>query len=697
MRKLYLAFLLACLALFAQVAQGQRQTGTVHTLARAYASDSIRVRWAPSDPITWELGKKYGYVLERYTVSINGQFNDSPTRDKRILTASPLKPLPLDDWEQSVLNNPMAAIAAQAYYGESFEIEQSQGVMIQIIQKSREQEARHGFSLYAADISWQVAMLSGLAYTDKDVKANEKYLYRVYVALPETSKMAIDTGFYYVGNVDYRPLPDIQDIQVKFSDRKAEVSWARPVFQDEYIGYYVERAENEGPFIRINEQPFTQSLDTAGNSAPRIQMYDSLAQNFVRYTYRVVGQSSFGEEGPPSDTVSGFGFTSLPVSPEITGYLPAPHKGLIIQWEYPKEFESVIKGFIIWRAEKYEGPYQNLSSEGIGVSLRSFYDSTASYSNYYKVEVLGRYEAGKESTVYFAQLVDSIAPHAPQGLSATVDSSGRVQLHWQPNTDTDIYGYKVYRANYAQDEYSLRHSAILTDTLFSDTVNVRSLTSKVYYKVLALDQRFNASELSEAYALALPDFIPPVPPVFKKSKISGHGVELHWVPSSSKDVAVHALYRKAKNEQGFTLMAIYENGISLGYSEDQEVEPGQAYAYVLIAKDAAGNESAPSTILSVQVPLPKEMPAIRYILGKADRQQRLIRLQWEYQEQEVEAFLIYKSTQPDAPVLYKTLEGKEHLWEDHQLNLNQTYYYWIKARFTNGLESALSEMIRITY
>ncbi|MDN4163872.1 hypothetical protein QWY31_00085 [Cytophagales bacterium LB-30] len=697
MRKRCIAYFIAGLILLAFTAQAQEKRGTVHTLARAYASDSIRVRWAPSDPLTWELGKKYGYVLERYTVSINGQFNDTPTRDKKVLNATPLKPLLLDEWEQPVRNNPLAAIAAQAYYGESFTIEQSQGAILQVIQKSREQEARHGFSLYAADISWQVALLSGLAYTDKNVKANEKYLYRVYVALPETSKMEIDTGFYYIGNADYRPLPSIQAVEVEFSDRKALISWAGPIYQNEYIGYYVERAEADGRFVRINEQPFTQSLDSAGNSTARIQMYDSLPQNFVRYTYRVVGQSSFGEEGPPSDTLSGFGFTALPVSPEITGYIPSPENGLILNWAYPQEFESVIKGFTIWRADSYEGPYQNINPAGVSSTLRSYYDSTASYSNYYKVEVLGHYEAGKESTVYFAQLVDSIPPSRPQGISAEVDSAGLVRLHWQPNSEADIYGYKVYRANYAQDEYSLMHGEILNDTVFTDTVNVHSLTSQVYYKVLALDKRFNASVLSEAYTLILPDFISPVPPAFKRSKITEQGVELHWIPSSSKDVVVHALYRKESQEEGFTLMAIYEEDKLPGYTEDQEVEAGRAYGYVMIAKDAAGNESPPSALLSVRIPLPKEMPPIRYVQGKADRNQRLIRLQWEYKEKGVEAFMIYKSTQADAPVLYKTLGGAEELLIDKQLDLNQTYYYWIKARFTNGHESALSETIRITY
>ncbi|WP_158648467.1 hypothetical protein, partial [Candidatus Symbiothrix dinenymphae] len=50
--------------------------GGVMLLCRPTLQDSILLRWAPTDKQTWDLGNRYGYVVERYTLLRKGKLLD---------------------------------------------------------------------------------------------------------------------------------------------------------------------------------------------------------------------------------------------------------------------------------------------------------------------------------------------------------------------------------------------------------------------------------------------------------------------------------------------------------------------------------------------------------------------------------------------------------------------------------------------
>ncbi len=145
--------------------------------------DKVLLRWAADNPIAWKRANAYGYIIERITLKRDGQLLEKPEIIK--LTKSPIKPLPLAAWESTVSTNDNAAIAAQAIYGESFEVQGQQGELAQIVNKAQELEQRFSFALFAADMDFSVAKMAGLGYVDNTAKANEEYLYRVSTAIPK--------------------------------------------------------------------------------------------------------------------------------------------------------------------------------------------------------------------------------------------------------------------------------------------------------------------------------------------------------------------------------------------------------------------------------------------------------------------------------------------------------------------------------
>jgi hypothetical protein len=219
----------------------QQEPNKIYVLGRAQEK-AVLLRIAPGSPSLWELGNKYGYIVERYTVTRGTQYLGNTERE--LLTPNPIKPLPLPQWEALANTNEFAEITAEAIYGETFELSTNfeQDIM-QVYNKAKELESRFSFALFCADISVDVAQASGLYLKDTDVRNDERYLYRVYSAIPQ-NVMPSDTGYVYMSLEDHAPLQAIEDVKVHFADKLSMISWNTRYIKSFYSAYWVERSED---------------------------------------------------------------------------------------------------------------------------------------------------------------------------------------------------------------------------------------------------------------------------------------------------------------------------------------------------------------------------------------------------------------------------------------------------------------------
>ncbi len=106
------------------------------------------------------------------------------------------------------------------------------------------------------------------------------------------------------------------------------------------------------------------------------------------------------------------------------------------------------------------------------------------------VAVFGLAVAGCESTT---SPRDEIPPSVPDGVY-TVTGDEQVDVHWSPNDESDVAGYRVYRSPSADGSYA--RVASLTVNTFTD----RAVTNgvKYYYAVTSYDFTGNESNLSSA-------------------------------------------------------------------------------------------------------------------------------------------------------------------------------------------------------
>lgn len=671
-------------------------------MARPQQNGRILLRWAVTTPLAWRKLNEHGYELKRYTITRNNTTLPRPVEK----SFGVFKPRSLEEWMPLVESNDNAAVMAQSLYGESFDVE-GMDQLSAIVNLAEEQEQRFTWGLYAADQDFEVAQMAGLAYVDMEVYPNEKYLYKITSMVPE-DVLEIQEGGVFVGLQDYEELPKPLDLAVVFFDGKSMLSWNYAIHNQLYNSYFVERSENGIDFQRLNDLPLT-TLNNSEKTDPLRMFYTDSITNGKTYYYRIRGKTPFGEVSPVSEVVSGSGEKQLAYVPHITSKYYEDDKTVLLEWEFMEEGNDLITGFELNRSDNVDGPYiavvKNIPSEARKVR----YDGLMP-TNYMTITALGKNGSSRTSFPALVQPVDSVPPHKPKGFNGTVDSLGVVTLSWEANTDEDILGYRIFKGHNKNEEYSQitvsPHQAII----YYDSVSVNNLNSKVYYQLIAVDQRFNMSEPSDVLEIKKPDFIKPTQPVFKSYEIREGKVQLTWANSSSEDVVKHQIYRREKDSVSWVLIYEIDSqqstvGNTQGAVEsmqyaasimqwtDSEVTEGQQYSYTIIAIDDSALESDPAPPLTVIVPKTILYPPLEGLYGEADRENGNITIRWKaYNEINAAKIAIYKGTEGKPKNLLKEIPVDSKGIVDHKLKPNNAYEYLFRVVFTDGGVSETSKL-----
>lgn len=649
--------------------------------------DSLALRWAPMNVDLWRKGMQSGYTIERYVLLRNGSLVSEP--EKTIL-ASSLLPFPEDEWEPLVLKDPYAAIAAQAMYGDRFEIDLTQSDAFTIINKAHENEQRFSFALFASDMSPEVARASALWYTDKSVKRGEKYLYRIVIQSTDSLR-----GSIFVSADEGIPLPPPQNLRAEFKEGLVSLRWDKDQ-GNHYTAWRVERSDDQKTFFPISEMPLITVSPTENENAPYHYAMDSLTDFSKAFYYRVIGLTPFGEQSPPSKIEGGKAIPGVGQPPYIRSAVSHDNKTIGIAWEFPDEDNTAIQGFTVERCASPGGDFETLGPM-LPSASRSFEDRQPGMVNYYKVKAFGHDGEAYSSPLFFSQLIDSIPPAAPTGLEAKVNDAGVISLSWNANGEADLYGYRIFKANHQSEEPAQLTVSPSLGAGFSDTVNLMTLNEYVYYRVMAVDLNQNQSPLSTVLRVALPDKVAPQPPVFLPVRTTDDGIILTWMPSASDDVAQYALYRRSSlQEQWERLMQMSANMDSVYTYTDRTARPAETNYYSVLAIDDSGLESVPSDPVSGVRPDMALRPPIHWKKPLLTREENRLTLRWEYEEDHTKYFRLYTHNGNDLPVLYKTLHGNVREFTDLIIP-GKSYTYRLLAIFENGKASEMSNALSFQY
>ncbi|CAL2075107.1 hypothetical protein [Tenacibaculum sp. 190524A05c] len=661
--------------------QATKEENAIMVLARPQTDNKIMLRWGPTTPRAFRKLNKFGYKLKRYTISISGKTLSKPIEED-LGNFKPAEPL---EWQKIIEKNNNAAIMAQSIFGESFNVE-GVGTLQGIINMSQEQEQRFTWALYVADQDFKVAKLAGLGYEDINVKSSEKYVYKVYPLVPK-EQLDIKDGGVFVGLQDYQELPKPLDLAGIFNDKQVMLNWNYAIHKQEYNSYFVERSEDGINYKQLNKLPYT-TLNSGGRvDTKRIYYVDSIKNN-TKYYYRVKGRTPFGELSPPSDVISGKGIKVLPYVPKIsTKEIVNEEKSVILEWQFLKEGNEFIKGFELNRSDKANGIYKTVIRNISPTARKIRYDNLKP-TNYFKISAIGKEGNSRDSYPVLVQPIDSIPPVKPVGLNGKVDSLGVVTLSWKANAELDMLGYRVFKGNNKNEEFSQITVSPHLATTYYDSVSVKSLNDKVYYKIVAVDQRYNMSKYSDVLVLDKPDFIAPSDPVITSYKVKDKKVLLKWANSSSTDVVKHEVYRKLRDSINWKLISTVEKDtLKPSYTDwqDTNVDGGYDYNYLIKAVDDSGLVSKNEKGITIEVPRFELLTGIKNFGSYVDKTNNFIELFWKVlDEKNIAELMLYKEVKGKKMSLLRVMPPKFKRIVDENIKPNNIYTYIIRPVFIDG-------------
>lgn len=678
----------------AAVADTLRPGGSIEVLARA-STDSVILRWAPDNPATWVKTRQTGFVIERAEVDTLTEFDSTAVET---ITDQPVLPWDLETFERRVPDDDeFAMLAAEALYGERFVIEPMEGdnPIEALRNASDELNNRFGFALLAADNSTMAAEGLGLRYVDRNVKQGATYIYTVSPAEFDTT-FPVQSGTAVVDIEEHTAPPPPRDLTAKPGDNSIMLSW-KELPGEAYSGYYIYRSSDGGQtYRRLNEEPHFFMTGEQPNGESIIQFTDTSAVNYERYHYRVRGVTPFSELSSPAEVTAMARDMTPPPVPAIR--MPdevGPHS-IRVTWSYPDTVAD-LEGFYITKSDyqAFESS-ESLMEEPLPPSTRSFVDTTATTERpWYFVVAVDTAGNAIPSFGAYGELIDRVPPSQPTGLQAEIDTTGTVHLAWDLGPEEDIIGYRLLYANNPTHEFSTVTSMIVRDTTYTDTIEIKTLTKSIYYRVAALDERYNQSEFSSILKVERPDIVPPDPSVFSGVTPSDSAVALAWHPSTSRDLKRQVLYRREdrSDSEWDSLAGLTRSANSF---LDTAVVQNRTYRYRIQAVDSAGLRSGFASTVQARPYDTGMRAAPELVAARYDSTERKVVLEWSYPdtdtgtEEEGPYFVIYRSAAGDPPVTYQAVEGDVRTFEDRSVIEGYTYRYAVKVRTRSGAQSGLS-------
>ncbi|MBN1925355.1 MAG: hypothetical protein JW798_05935 [Prolixibacteraceae bacterium] len=682
----FLFFVVCILAVLnAYSLEQPEQEGKTITLKTAINGNEVMLRWAPLTVEAWKKGQANGFVVERVTIAENGVAISPPLVN--MLEGKPFLPAEQKKWEEIMPVNDQAAIIAQSFWGENFELSAkgTRNPMTAALDKVADQNQRFAFSLMAADINFEAAVMAGWAYIDESVKPDGIYRYKVYV----NGDQGTENYHEVLVNMSYPDqLPKPYGLNLGFSDNNATLSWENSYLRNIYTAYFIERSVDNKFFHKMNTTPFfvtSSSGDVSGFN--RGVFTDSIPYEVVFY-YRLRGIDCFGRLGPYSEVVSGKSIPTLKSIPVISDYKYLDGGKVRVYWEFDREDEELTSGLQLFRAETLDGQYEPIS-DLLPPQMREFIFDLKN-SNYVVIAAHGK---NNEMNVSGAMFIDNpnvpppVKPAKPKG---EIDSTGTVRLWWPPNPEKNLDGYHVYYARFEKDEFVQLTFKPVNDTVFTDTLSLNTQVKKAMYKIIAVNNRNSHSKASDILHLQLPDTIKPVSPYFVDHVVEADSVVLHWVNSPSIDVVKHNLYRSTGKNDQYELIALIDS-VNIRTYTDRNLEEKQMYHYVITATDDSGLESLPSRSARAIIKAFREAPPVEKFTYAFDKEKLRVSLRWK-KCQGIEGYQLYRKMADYSLAFYQSIPETDDRFVDTEIKPFTNYKYYIRSKGKNGLYSPFAEV-----
>lgn len=544
--------------------------------------------------------------------------------------------------------------------------------------------------MLSCDFDKEVAKACGLYFIDSTIQQGKQYIYKI--AIYTSSNTTKELSTVQVNTSQLSSNSAVNDLTATKRFRICELKWRADHLANDYSGYVVERSDDSLSFTKLNKQPLILTYTQSGEK-PRFIFYrDSMPIANKKYYYRVRGINFFGEYSSPSNCVRAFSSMEIRSNPLIDSMKVKGNRDVFLSWRMEKQSENDFPDkYLVLRSANEKNGYALIhQAKKPGIYMDKNITSTC----YYKIQAVTQGGDTLTSFSRMAVIYDTIPPEIPTGLRAVCDKNGNVQVSWSRSTETNLQGYKLFRNNSLNEEPAQINSHFIKDTFYNEKLKLNNLSRKVYYAIAATDGNFNTSKLCAFIEVRKPDTLAPIKPILLSISPQTFGIKLKMNLSEEEDVKEHSLIRKENKAQEIEIKK-WKPKDTLSVYVDSTALSGRVYSYRLSSTDEDGNRSY------------SEELSIRYETGyrrklndfsvSADRKKKEILLSWNYYENKIEKFIIYRKKGEGKLTILKTVEGNERAYRDDTPQMGNFYEYRIKAVMDDGVESIISDGVRVEY
>lgn len=526
----------------------------------------------------------------------------------------------------------------------------------------------------------------GIQYDDHTAAWGHTYEYRVRkVAKQEEITLGVSSPIT-VG--PYQPEDAVKDFHAARNKRIVKMRWQEEESRFYAVNIY-RRSREDSTWIKLNRTPVVMSeTDGAPNTDAMFQ--DGQVAEGMRYDYCVAGLDFFGEEtawSAPQQVDMG---DLTPPPPPVNPRKRVQKLNVILTWQ-PQPSDD-LAGYHLYRSTLSDGPYSRITPAPVAQQDTTYTDTVPGPGFYYYY-IAATDLAGNEANSYtiMAEVQDVFPPRPPQHLTAEPDT-GRIVLHWKPNTEPDVMGYYIYRTinEDKQNNFLLVNADPLTDTVYVQKF-ARNASNKFLFRVLAVDSSYNRSDPSETVAARMPDVTAPIQPLIRNISQQGDSLHISWLANPEPDLQGFRLYRYPEGKPNQSEAINNLTASTATQYIDTSTVAGKYY-FELEAIDQSGNASLHSDPFPI-----KKTNVFRYtfqdVKMKYRKGKQVVIITWLQQEGPMGYTVFRKAAdQPNwRPV---TGQLTESVFTDKTIQRKVTYEYQLRAYAPTG-EVVRSEIFSI--
>lgn len=682
----------------------------INILTRSYG-DSIVLRWAPDDYVTWKYLCKTGVNIIRREA---GEQNVDTLVMK-------LLPSSLDEFHAAYEEtDSLAGMAMGALYNQDElrpdQTKDPEGGVSSLYEVYQDQQLSFGVGVLVSELRPDLADRLQMRFVDRNVKKGRKYEYTIVPTVPDSTGhvmvFATETG--EIENVKYTPVPyDVEIGDSIISPTGVRLWWTRK----EYSAYEVERRKaGDTKWTRLNKHPYMVLVPEQENMDC---FFNDENVPVGKFEYRILAHDPFGDLTEPSriHTVS-MPDKVGPHAPQLTWInIERPNEKdpaaqVFAEIHFKKDtMEADIKGYdLLYYHERHtNGKWKSL----LDGKLLSPTDTMCrvdvthiptSQLTVAAVDTAGNYSY---SIPQLLRVADMKAPMAPTGLKAETSlEQGTITLTWHPLDNEDVDYYEVAFANDTTHTFLVLNEGKLKDTIYVDTVALDVNQKYIYYKVRAVDYSTNTGEYSDILQVIRPSLVPPSVAHIDSTFVDGKGVYMRWIAGDDEQMAYHKIYRKlVKSDKDWTLIricnadSVKQAGDVIELLDHPKENSYEEYAYVVESFNYSDISSGYSLQFITRFAGDAVFDMPIKLFGDFDTNSRMTKLAWEIDktpEGKDWYFCIWrKGTDDDHFRFFMSADPDERVFTDLLLKQGGEAQYYIQIQMEDGRESKPSNVVTI--